>query len=77
MADDGFDFSPGAQVPLSGSAGQTAATFALASAAYREDDEVAKILEADNEWHQSTVKPPRGAWAKIFRPKLGEAFSAR
>jgi len=75
VADDGFDFSPGAQVPLSGSAGQTAATFALASAAYREDDEVTKILDADNEWHKSTVKAPRGAWAKIFRPKLGEAFS--
>lgn len=71
---DGFDFSPGAQVPLSGSAGQTAATYALASAAYREDDEVAKILEADNEWHQSTVKPPR-PWAKILRPRLGEAYS--
>ncbi|KPI17267.1 hypothetical protein OK074_8188 [Actinobacteria bacterium OK074] len=71
---DGFDFSPGAQVPLSGSAGQTAATFALASAAYR-DEEVDKILEADNEWHKSTVKGPRGAWAKIFRPRLGEAFS--
>lgn len=75
MADDGFDFSPGAQVPLSGSAGQTAATFALASAAYREDDEVTKILDADNEWHKSTVKEPRGKWARIFRPKLGEAFS--
>ncbi|MDQ0989839.1 hypothetical protein [Streptomyces sp. V3I7] len=71
---DGFDFSPGAQVPLSGSAGQTAATYALASAAYREDDEVGKILEADNEWHQSTVKAPR-PWARIFRPKLGEAFT--
>ncbi|MER6123674.1 hypothetical protein ABT173_13645 [Streptomyces sp. NPDC001795] len=69
-----FDFSPGAQVPLSGSAGQTAATFALASAAYREDDEVTKILEADNEWHQSTVKNPR-PWAKILRPRLGEAYS--
>ncbi|MGX4693288.1 hypothetical protein [Streptomyces sp. JNUCC 63] len=73
MADE-FDFSPGAQVPLSGTAGQTAATYALASAAYREDDEVTKILEADNEWHKSTVKPPR-PWAKIFRPRLGEAFS--
>jgi hypothetical protein len=71
---DGFDFSPGAQVPLSGSAGQTAATFALASAAYR-DEEVDKILEADNEWHKSTVKGPRGSWTKIFRPRLGEAFS--
>jgi hypothetical protein len=49
------------------------ATFALASAAYR-DDEVVKILEANNEWHQSTVKPGR-KWATIFRPNLGEAFA--
>ncbi|GDY81771.1 hypothetical protein SAVCW2_09700 [Streptomyces avermitilis] len=73
VADDGFDFSPGAQVPLSGSAGQTAATFALASAAYR-DNPVEEILKADNEWHQSTVKGPRRG-AKILRPNLGEAFS--
>ncbi|MFJ9965783.1 hypothetical protein [Streptomyces avermitilis] len=73
VADDGFDFSPGAQVPLSGSAGQTAATFALASAAYR-DNAVEEILKANNEWHQSTVKGPRRG-AKILRPNLGEAFS--
>ncbi|MEU6094850.1 hypothetical protein [Streptomyces sp. NPDC047079] len=70
---DGFDFSPGAQVPLSGSAGQTAATYALASAAYR-DAKVETILDANNEWHKSTVSLPR-PWAKIFRPNLGEAFS--
>ncbi|MFI6854649.1 hypothetical protein [Streptomyces sp. NPDC050416] len=70
---DGFDFSPGAQVPLAGASGQTAATYALAAAAYR-DDEVTKILNADNEWHQSKVTPPR-SWAKIFRPNFGEAFS--
>ncbi|OIK00638.1 hypothetical protein [Streptomyces colonosanans] len=70
---DGFDFSPGAQVPLLGSAGETAATFALASAAYR-DAEIEKILDADNEWHKSKVNPGR-SWAKIFRPNLGEAFS--
>ncbi|MFI9646894.1 hypothetical protein ACIHAA_11430 [Streptomyces sp. NPDC052040] len=70
---DGFDFSPGAQVPLSGSAGQTAATYALASAAYR-DARVETILDANNEWHASAVSPPR-AWAKLFRPNLGEAFS--
>ncbi|MCN9240810.1 hypothetical protein NGF19_08355 [Streptomyces sp. RY43-2] len=70
---DGFDFSPGAQVPLSGSAGETAATFALASAAYR-DAAIEKILDADNEWHQSKVNPGR-SWAKLFRPNLGEAFS--
>src|SRR4051794_8415101 len=59
------------QVPISGSVEM--ATFALASAAYR-DDEVVKILEANNEWHESAVKPSR-KWATIFRPNLGEAFS--
>ncbi len=61
----------GPEVPRAGS--RAMATFALASAAYR-DDEVGKILEANNEWHQSTVKPHR-KWATIFRPNLGEAFS--
>ena len=70
VAFDGFDFTPGAQVPLSGSAGQTAATYALASAAYR-DSEVQEILKANNEWHQSTVKPGK---IKLFAPNLGEAF---
>ena len=46
VADDGFDFSPGAQVPLHGLGGQTAATHALASAAYR-DSPVAEILKAE------------------------------
>lgn len=73
MADDGFDFTPGAQVPLSGAGGQTAATYALASAAYR-DSPVTEILKADNEWHKSTVAPGR-KWATIFAPNLGEAFS--
>ncbi len=73
MADDAFDFSPGAQVPLSGSAGQTAATFALASAAYR-DSPVEAILDANSEWHQSKVSPGQ-KWASIFKPNLGEAFS--
>ncbi|MFJ6570302.1 hypothetical protein ACIQNU_23055 [Streptomyces sp. NPDC091292] len=73
MADDVFDFRPGAQVPLAGSAGQTAATQALASAAYR-DDKVDKILEANSDWHQSTVsKGPK--WATLFEPNLGEAFA--
>ncbi|MFE2299751.1 hypothetical protein ACFXAW_16290 [Streptomyces sp. NPDC059445] len=71
VAFDGFDFTPGAQVPLTGSAGQTAATFALASAAYR-DSPMEEILKADNEWHQSTVKAGR---LKLFTPNLGEAFS--
>ncbi|MEU1275590.1 hypothetical protein [Streptomyces sp. NPDC005799] len=61
----------GPQVPRTGS--DQKATFALASAAYR-DDEVIKILETNNEWHESTVKLPR-RWATIFRPNLGEAFS--
>ncbi|MFF3887810.1 hypothetical protein [Streptomyces sp. NPDC001914] len=71
VAFDGFDFTPGAQVPLTGSAGQTAATFALASAAYR-DSPIEEILKADNEWHQSTVKAGR---IKLFAPNLGEAFA--
>jgi len=71
VAFDGFDFTPGAQVPLSGSEGQTAATYALASAAYR-DSGVEEILKADNEWHQSTVKPGK---IKLFSPNLGEAFA--
>jgi len=71
VADDGFDFTPGAQVPLSGSAGQTAATFALASAAYR-DNEVEEILKANSEWHVSEVK---GGRISLFKPNLGEAFS--
>ncbi|GGX91554.1 hypothetical protein [Streptomyces minutiscleroticus] len=73
VADEGFDFSPGAQVPLAGAAGQTAATYALASAAYRDND-VDEILKANNEWHQSAVTPGR-AWGTIFAPNLGEAFS--
>ncbi|MGB8944228.1 MAG: hypothetical protein WCD21_28950 [Streptomyces sp.] len=71
VADDGFDFRPGAQVPLSGTAGQTAATNALASAAYR-DDKVSKILDANNEWHKSEVH--KGLWS-LFAPNLGEAFA--
>ncbi|MER5256366.1 MULTISPECIES: hypothetical protein [unclassified Streptomyces] len=71
VADDVFDFRPGAQVPLSGAAGQTAATHALASAAYR-DDKASKILDANNEWHKSEVK--EGLWS-LFAPNLGEAFA--
>jgi hypothetical protein len=71
VASDGFDFSPGAQVPLLGSAGQTAATHALASAAYR-DSPVDEILKANSEWHTSEVK--KGKFS-LFEPNLGEAFS--
>ncbi|MFE0104269.1 hypothetical protein [Streptomyces sp. NPDC059009] len=71
VADDAFDFRPGAQVPLSGADGQTAATHALASAAYR-DGEVSEILKANSDWHKSEVKP--GLFG-LFVPSLGEAFS--
>lgn len=71
VADDVFDFRPGAQVPLSGSAGQTAATHALASAAYR-DGKVEEILKANSEWHASTLKKGK---LSLCEPNLGEAFS--
>lgn len=67
----GFEDMFGPQVPRSGS--DEMATYALASAAYR-DDEVGKILEANNEWHESKVNPGR-KWATILRPNLGEAFA--
>ncbi|MEV8527817.1 MULTISPECIES: hypothetical protein [unclassified Streptomyces] len=66
-----FDFLPRPQVPLQGSAGQTAATQALASAAYR-DSPVEDILKANNEWHESEVKKGK---LSLFEPNLGEAFS--
>ncbi|MFR0353839.1 hypothetical protein [Streptomyces sediminimaris] len=62
----------GPQVPRTGDEGQTA-TYALASAAYR-DNPVAEIKKADNEWHQTTIKPGL-KWTSIFRPNLGEAYS--
>ncbi|MFE7776066.1 hypothetical protein ACFU5O_19590 [Streptomyces sp. NPDC057445] len=71
MADQAFDFSPGAQVPLQGAAGQTAATHALASAAYR-DGKLEDILKANSEWHESKVTKPK---ISLFEPNLGEAFS--
>ncbi|MER5970904.1 hypothetical protein ABT112_14380 [Streptomyces sp. NPDC002055] len=71
MTEGSFDFSPGAQVPLSGSDGQTAATSALASAAYR-DSPVADVLKANNEWHKSKITAPK---LSLFEPNLGEAFS--
>ncbi|MEU6252917.1 hypothetical protein [Streptomyces sp. NPDC047043] len=70
--DSGYGDIFGPQVPRTGDEGQTA-TFALASAAYR-DNPVADIKKADNEWHQTTVKPGL-KWGTIFRPNLGEAFS--
>ncbi|RLU84985.1 hypothetical protein CTZ27_26920 [Streptomyces griseocarneus] len=70
-AGDPFDFSPGAQIPLSGTSGQTAATQALASAAYR-DGPVDTLLKANSDWATSEVKPPR---ISLFEPNLGEAFA--
>ncbi|MFI5885620.1 hypothetical protein [Streptomyces sp. NPDC051554] len=70
--DNGYADIFGPQVPRTGDEGQTA-TFALASAAYR-DNPVADIKKADNEWHQTAVNEGR-KWATIFRPNLGEAFS--
>ncbi|MGN5634227.1 hypothetical protein [Streptomyces sp. AC154] len=76
MANDGFDFSPGAQIPLQGSAGAAVATNALASAAYR-DTPVDEILKANSEWHKSEVKAGRSKFFKsdYFKPNFGEAFS--
>ncbi|MFG2136692.1 hypothetical protein [Streptomyces sp. NPDC048650] len=68
---DGFDFSPGAQVPVSGGAGQTAATQALASAAYR-DSPLSDIAKADSDAHKSAIKAPK---LSLFAPNMGEAFS--
>lgn len=72
---DGFDFSPGAQIPLQGSGGQAVATNALASAAYRDSD-VTEILKANSEWHKSDVKTGSSKLFKseYFKPNLGEAF---
>ncbi|MFJ9375306.1 hypothetical protein [Streptomyces sp. NPDC101455] len=70
--DSGYADIFGPQVPRTGDEGQTA-TFALASAAYR-DNPVADIKKADNEWHQTAVNEGR-KWATIFRPNLGEAFA--
>ncbi|MBD0739747.1 hypothetical protein [Streptomyces sp. CBMA29] len=64
----GFDFSPGAQIPLTGSDGETGATQALASAAYR-DTPVTTLVEANDE---ASVKAPR---LSLFAPNLGEAFA--
>lgn len=68
MEDVVHDFSPGAQVPLSGGAGETAATHALASAAYR-DGPVTDLLKVNEE---ASVQEPR---VSLFEPNLGEAFS--
>ncbi|MEU1377644.1 hypothetical protein ABZ442_28940 [Streptomyces triculaminicus] len=71
VAGDGYDFSPGAQIPVSGGAGGTAATQALASAAYR-DGPVDELLKANSDWATSEVKKPL---ISLFEPNLGEAFA--
>lgn len=63
-----FDFSPGAQVPLIGMGGETAATQALSSAAYR-DGPVEALVNVNSE---ASVKPPK---LSLFEPNLGEAFA--
>ena len=83
FASSEFDFlTPGAQVPLSGADGQTAATQALASAAYRDekDQTVEKFvaLDADKpEADRTTASATSFSKGKItlFQPRLGEAFA--
>jgi hypothetical protein len=65
---DGFDFSPGAQIPLMGGDGGTAATQALASAAYR-DTPVTALVDIND---AASVSKPR---LSLFQPNLGEAFA--
>ena len=65
---DGFDFSPGAQVPLTGTDGDGAATQALASAAYR-DSPVTGLVDINP---ATSVSAPR---MSLFQPNLGEAFA--
>jgi len=68
LVTDGFDFSPGAQVPLTGLDGETAATQALASAAYR-DTPVTALVDINED---TKITPPR---LRLFAPNLGEAFA--
>ncbi|MFF7450904.1 MULTISPECIES: hypothetical protein [unclassified Streptomyces] len=68
--DSGYADIFGPQVPRTGDESQTA-TFALASAAYR-DNRVEDILKANSEWHETVVRPGK---MKLFEPRLGEAFS--
>jgi hypothetical protein len=70
FASSEFDFlSPGAQVPLTGTAGHTAATQALASAAYR-DSEATGLVDAGEV--KTTLSSPK---ISLFKPNLGEAFA--
>ncbi|WP_327292061.1 hypothetical protein [Streptomyces sp. NBC_01198] len=65
---DGFDFRPGAQIPLTGTDGETGATQALASAAYR-DTSVKALVDINP---AAAVSAPR---LSLFEPNLGEAFA--
>ncbi|MFC7217801.1 hypothetical protein ACFQLX_06380 [Streptomyces polyrhachis] len=67
-----MDLRPGAEVPLTGGAGQTVASNALASAAYR-DGSPGKLLEANSELSKTEFK--EGRLRKLFEPNFGEAFS--
>ena len=79
FASSEFDFlTPGAQVPLTGTDGQTAATQALASAAYRDQEMTALSAiddgrpDADRPTATKTaVKDPK---ISLFRANLGEAW---
>ena len=62
-----FDFSPGAQVPLTGSDGETAATQALSSTAYR-DGTLDALVDAG-------VAGVKKGTLSLFEPNVGEAFS--
>lgn len=63
-----FDFTPGAQVPLTGLSSQNAPTQALSSAAYR-DSAVESAAEVTPE---VKVVPAK---FKLFEPNFGEAFT--
>lgn len=63
-----FDFSPGAQVPLTDVAQSTAATQALSSAAYR-DEKIAALLGVNDKAGAQTK-----ARFSLLEPNLGEAF---
>lgn len=68
LVTSGFDFSPGAQVPLTGSDGETGATQALSSVAYR-DSAMTTLVEINED---TKIKGPR---LSLFEPNLGEAWS--
>ncbi|WP_127358011.1 hypothetical protein [Actinacidiphila soli] len=83
FASSEFDFlSPGAQVPLTGTDGQTAATQALASAAYRDerDHTVEKFVALDADKPEADRIPATPTEFKkgklsLLEPRLGEAFA--